>query len=950
MFKIFTPPKVNQFNNNEMPRYTIGSNKPRQSLRSMIRKQNAKNEILNNQRVGKALRDKTLKAANELSREYLKHKIDNFNDAMRLLNIVDNVIAMLDENIEELKVAFGADVWTKYDEIADVMIRALYNKTTLDELNPIFESKHATLKGYYFEPINKFMKSKPYHESDLPLTTSGYFEGPAWFVWSLEPVKWEIRAVEKVKTYDDLRRVGKARGGATWHHALVGDKVVISDDFNLNDVDHVDLLRSRFKSREVFNVSDPDNPIYSNKLKNCVSTFARALKLDQSKYHDGMKLNEFLKQTQEDNITIKNNNFDIINGVYDGEHTAYCFNGHVMNPKTKIKEFKKSTKKQILEPERFVKLFNDSINDNDNVLVSRVKVYSGEFGVYLKSFEISGVKYMRDFKTPIEAVFEHLEEFKCSFCHPLVSNCAVYSGFASKCYGYDLNAAYIEAFKRIREIPIIDNIPIDYKLYQKMYKDRNDVALVESFKVGKIRFPTGFYYLNDIKRYNPIIRAVYLTKFKPFDGFNDIVQTLRDYKPPQPDQYMKYNDSNDDMDKWIKRMLRFALGTMINKPSDCQVFYTDHLEDITNEEMRPKSCIYKICDKFNYSSPLFLYNVYFAMSAEYHRQLFDIIDEYNPEAIYCDCFYVKEKIDIKPYFKFESFVDTRECSKSFKPYKAYVSSIQGMAGTGKTSLLQRTYDPFQCLVIVPEWRLSTVWEGYNVSTIAYIRASHEFPAVKTVLVDEMFKNDTEDLNDFIGLCMFYGVEKVIFAGDPFQLRQINITTYKQRIEFMIVSEFLTINHRNGADYEQLGVINQTDTNKLQQLYDQYLRKYTVDNDFNDIVYCWRTEGEDSTRSRHESMYAQHIKSFNDEDLIYARCIKSGKNKIGDDVYFNGIIYQLPKKFVMNHKSYFKPSNVYSVYATQGLTLSKLKLIAEDEKYYVNQWRCLYVLLSRLDNL
>ena len=281
--------------------------------------------------------------------------------------------------------------------------------------------------------------------------------------------------------------------------------------------------------------------------------------------------------------------------------------------------------------------------------------------------------------------------------------------------------------------------------------------------------------------------------------------------------------------------------------------------------------------------------------------------------------------------------------------------ITGAAGTGKTTYIKEMISPDVAIVIVPERRLSTVWDQYNTQTLQYISARHRMMNKPIVIIDEVYKFATEDLSNMLGYLRYLNVE-VYMAGDAYQFEQIRgHDRFYHRVYAMNPELVLTDNHRNNFDYKSMNLLEQKDKNVLKGLFDKYLAKFMIDEHdddvFDDINYCYRTGGShrdgyrtqanDATQRKYDQLYQAYVKKVNAE-VVYARCIRNVNIK--GKQYYNGVIYKMPVKGLTHA---FIISNTYSIYATQGQSMKKIRLIRDDEKYYYENWRMLYVLISRL---
>ena len=688
--------------------------------------------------------------------------------------------------------------------------------------------------------------------------------------------------------------------------------------------------------------------LYANQSLNCVSEFKNKYDLKSEKYKDGMKLIDFLRLSENDNVQVINNDGIKLNNPTDEKVKVCVYGGHILNslPNNHI------TRTEILSSDEFVKKWFELREDKEKCLY-HINLYDGCYGKGLLSFAYKNIKYTRDVIFPNRYVKKYFEPFKCSFNHPMINNFSVAFGEATDCAGYDLNMCYVQALKQVQQIPIIDNIPMTYEKAIKLFSLDKLVCLCEECYFGKIKFPSTFWYGEDVKKYNlKPIETFLITDFKPFD-YNDFIKYLDAYEEPQNDELLSYNKLEQKREivngrnKWNETVIKRSLGSFITPAYKFNSSIMSYLEDLMNPSLK-HHITYKP-EQINFSHKFF-HNVHFAMSNQYHHLLIDFINKYPVEAVYVDCLYVpvNQTIEPSPLYKLESYKESFKVNFSYKSYKkSPFHLITGTAGTGKTTyiknLLSLLDDP---LIVVPERRLSTVWAPFNnITTFQYLSKRHFVSNSRYVVIDEVYKFNTDLLSEFLGFCRYHELE-VYLAGDALQLEQIDITKEKKRIYGMKPELVLKHNYRNNIDYKNV-ILFKNDKNELKQVFDTYLKRYLVDetdpNIFNEINYCYRTS-DNTTQQKYDKLYQAFVFKHNIK-TVYARCIKN--NIINNKSYYNGVIYKLPQNFVISHKSTFTISNTYSIYATQGQTMEKIRLISDDEKYYYLTWRMLYVLISRL---
>lgn len=760
---------------------------------------------------------------------------------------------------------------------------------------------------------------------------------------------------------------------------------------NFNETKQLDKFEKYLLDEELFN-----NSLY----KNCVTKLKQELNLSDE-FKDGLTLNQFIQLADKYNLEVYNNELMLLNKFSNNNLKCIAYAGHVQT----YHSYKLISTNHYLDYEQFEQLWQNSLKERIGI-IHDIKVIKSVYGCYLSSFAIDNDKFILNYQTPTNIIKNLLTDFTSWFYHPSISNAAVFSGEFEHGYGFDINACYIECFKAIDKVPIIDNIPLSLKFYEQIYKDKYDsVVICDEFNYKGVHFQSTCWLYSTIHKLglDEHIKEVHLIKYyKSFDGMYDkIINALNEfeYLPDSDILHNKFLKAARTIDgvrnKWNEEVIRYALGSMIeNNLSDIQYIYSAYLDDdqLLNDNLQ-HGYFKRLTDKP--TSRRFYHNIYFAMINNYHELILNLIDTitrdygtsyitYPIKGIYCDCFYVDEltakKIkddyiinktkqlisnNFTYTFKHESSDITRNCKHVYKTYSRMINFVQGLAGTGKTHYLRELIPPNECLVIIPEMRLSDVWVNYNCMTIQKVWKRYKLPNVTNLIVDECFKFNTDQLNRLIGLCLRHHIN-IYLAGDKFQLRQFiedsqqNDKFWLYRIEGIISTVQLTTNHRNNINYKSLNLFGNNDITHLQNLFNQYLSKYIIDDDdltnpklFEDINYCWHTN-KNGTRDKLDKAYQQYIKR-NHYKTCYARCIKNCViNEVASSAinsstpYYNGVIYKLPVSFVKNNSSKFIISNTYSIYATQGQTMSKIRLVKSDYYNYFSQdWRILYVLISRL---
>ena len=790
----------------------------------------------------------------------------------------------------------------------------IYYSLSSDEIDTITDEDYIGLVVDMF----KILVKPPYHgkRRNRPRKQT-FWEGVARFTTSDPNTIKSVNfyADQDIKSVDDLRDfVRDTVQGVLVSYDLNGESFLVGGD-NFDD----DALLEHLNANENFN---------------CVSVFRNKYELSDE-YYDGMKLKEFLQLATRDNIQVFNNDGLLLNRA-SGDIKVCAFGGHVLDY---MPEFNHPHKSVLCNHDELLSKYK-SIREDKNKLINRIKVYDGFYGLYLKSFCCDNVIYKNDYMNPTDVIKRYFKRFSCSFYHQMTSNFAVANGRAVDCAGYDLNGAYVQALSRVKQIPIIDNIPMSYEIALKLFNAHDLVVLCEEQDFGKVRFPACLWYAEDVEKYHlKPIEAYYVKKFLDFD-FNDLYAYLNEYSG---------TNETDGRNKWNESALKIAFGAFLVKHSHYVRSNMSYLDDILSPEH--KHYIVAETNEFFYS-PNYYHNVHFAMSSEYHHLLLEFMAQYPVEAVYIDCLYVKADVPVKVVsdgltgFKYEKYVEDYNVKYAYAKATQDIKLIVGPAGSGKSYYLKHHVAPLcKTLVIVPERRLSLVWEGFECQTIQFISKKKFMPSVNQIIIDECFKFDTDDLSDFLGFCRSNDIT-VWMAGDHRQFQQINITREKKRIYCMMPVDKRTGNYRNSIDYNT--ILSANSQEQRQQFFDTYLSNYTVSLEskdiFDEINYCYITK-EGGTRDIYDKAYKRHVYMNNLTKNIFARCTHNAI--INGTQYYNGMIYRLDLWFINKHKSVFTISNTYSIYATQGQTMDKIRLISDDEKYYTSTNTMLYVLISRL---
>ena len=784
---------------------------------------------------------------------------------------------------------------------------------------------------YWFDDMRdfKFIMELAEYEAEREEEEKGYWTGVARVLISREIVARKFGVSAGIENEEDLNEwVENTFGaGAGLLDYTVDGHVVKVDDLGDDGWDDDVLMEG----------------LYENDENNCVDKFVEMYKLNGEGYKNGMPLSDFLEKATEDGFEVYNNDLIKLNNVVSDKKVC-AYGGHILSyfPVARI-----NTNKYV-EADEFVRMWQ-TVRANKENWISNIVVYDGCYGRWVRSFVYDGVNYKRSFVNPSELVRNVLKDYACSFYHPMSNNATVCNGKIRNANGYDLNRAYVNALDRVKRIPIIDNIPMTW-WKAKHLSEKHFVCLCEEFVRGGVTFPSCFWYAEDVVKYGLHPIEVYLVKeFKEFDS-SIIYKALEEYVEPENDELLVYKSDLpkrevvNGRNKWNEAVIKRALGSLLTGRVISYASVMSYLDDIMNTEL--DHVVAYEPDDVSYRTK-FLHNVHFAMSSEYHHMLLDFMEKYPVQAIKTDCLFVSKDVEVESNenWKFEKYVEKDELKYCYRTYKSKMHLITGAAGTGKTTYLKEKIPPEYAIVIVPERRLSTVWDQYETQTLQYITARHRMLNKLFVIIDEVYKFATEDLSTMLGYLRYLDVE-VYMAGDAYQFEQIRgHDRFYRRVYAMNPELVLKENHRNNFDYKAMNLLEQKDKNVLKELFDKYLANFMVDeNDedvFDDINYCYLTQADDSTQHKYDQLYQAYVKKVNAE-VVYARCIRNVI--IGGKHYYNGVIYRMPAKGLPHA---FVISNTYSIYATQGQSMKKIRLIRDDEKYYYENWRMLYVLISRI---
>lgn len=717
-----------------------------------------------------------------------------------------------------------------------------------------------------------------------------------------------------------------------------------------------------------------DELLHANIRGNCVTVFKNKYGLDE-KYYDGMSMRDFIYACNVDNIRIKNNYLQNVNDVESPRFEVIAYNGHIcaLNP-NEVKNICVRTNKY-LDDEEFERLYIEVINNPDKYVITNIRVYNGVYGKVLKSFQImnetvtyrrSGLRvgeYGNVCYTPTQVINELLRPYGCTFFNDYEKNHAIYSGYApADSHAYDLNQAYINAFKNIRRVPLIANFPVTYK--HAMLIDSNVdhwVCVVNPFKFNNIDFPHSLLFLTEALEYGATpIECFYIYAYKDMNGsvmYENIIKTIEgQFNDNTPfKQYVKLTKGEEVLDnvtingrnKYVENCLRIALGNMERTCSErYEKNYISYLDELMNTTKTPY-----ILNPINKLSVLktFYVNVHLAMAREYRKMIMTVK---NPLAVYCDCVYVNEKMDCGKLWKYcGTAIINRDCKKEYMKHTRF-NVIVGLAGSGKTYKMKNTLDPDITLVIIPQYRLKTAWEGFECTSYQRITKNFKFTAKPVVCVDEAFQMDGSAIDHLIGMCYYYG-RSLFLVGDPYQFEPVNKFNDPRDACFrhMIPTEKILGNYRNKLNYAEIFKNYYEARDKaayLKKTFDRYLSKYLIDHDYENPVYCYssgstlKVKNEKITMYKHEQAYQRYVKE-NNISSYFVKCIKNCEYK--GTQYYNGVIYRVNP--AIKNSAHFIISNVYSIYTTQGQTMEKINLLKDDYHLYYSSLEMVYVLISRL---
>ena len=757
-----------------------------------------------------------------------------------------------------------------------------------------------------------------------------------------------------------------------------------------------------------------DEFLFANMQGNCVSIFKNKYNLD-NKYYDGMTMRDFIYACDEDNILIRNNYLQKVNDVKNPIIQVICYNGHITSlTPYEVKNICVRTNVE-LEDEEFEDFYLKCLDNPDQYVITNIRTYDGVYGKILKSFQLlndthtykrKGLKLSESGNicyTPTQVIKEMLRPYGCSFFNNYEKNHALYSGRAD-CgdYGYDLNQAFINAFKNIRKIPIIENFPVTYKRAMLIDSDINNwVCTTDTFTYNNIKFPKSLLFLTEAIEYNaPVLECFYISYYKKVNGeklYDEMVKVIeanfnRESKYKHYDTLTKgkkilTNKTINNRNLYVENCLRIALGNMertcVEKYDKC---YVSYLKNIFDKDKCPY--ILEPMKKLSVQK-IFYINVHLAMSQQYRKMIMEIK---NPKAVFCDCVYVESPIKTSKYWKPEGQLLTgKNCAKEYTNYEKF-NVIVGGAGSGKTYEMMNRLDPKNTLVIIPQYRLKLTWDGFECTSFQRIEKNFKFTNKPIICVDEAFQMDGKTINKIIGMANYYGI-KLYLVGDPAQFQPVNKYNDARDacFKFMTPTEKITGNYRNNINYAEIFKTyarHKNPANYLKSVFDKYLGKYLIDEDFNNPVYCFKTGSSngtkmdelyklieelhnekindmekaevykekinkaikeiqtlrktETTQQKHERLYREYVAKNNIKDY-YVRCIKNCEYK--HKPYYNGVIYKVNPD-IANSK-HFVISNVYSIYTTQGQTMDKINLLRDDYESYYSSIEMVYVLISRL---
>lgn len=445
-------------------------------------------------------------------------------------------------------------------------------------------------------------------------------------------------------------------------------------------------------------------------------------------------------------------------------------------------------------------------------------------------------------------------------------------------------------------------------------------------------------------------------------------------------------DDGVERNRYVDVCMRYAFGSMIGDGLTTRTVYTGNLTDIDDATLCGSRVERMTSVSFS-TKPRQYVSLHLAMANRY-REMLEPMLRLKPVAVNCDCAYFMDELDEIPSgWRYEGVIDAdkvcakapvmvmNEVTREMEPITAdHVDIVKGLAGSGKTTMIRDRYGLSDPLVIVPSYRLAkTVWkttsDGDDVvaTVVCYqtMEASHQLPIRKRIIIDEAFQMNPMDVNVILGVAKSFHIP-ITLVGDPYQLRPV--TMYDNHHEHVNASflngigeaktacgtagEVIKANHRNRIDYEMFLKDYGRATDKqawLKGVYDSYMTQFEVDIEEaakgNAVVYCYITNGDGATRQRYEQAYARYVEETK-PDIVYVRCTRNVK--VDGESYCNGIIYEMPRERVGKLKrSCFVVSNVYSIYTTQGQTMSDIRLAVDDREYYYRDIRMLYVIVSRL---
>ena len=757
-----------------------------------------------------------------------------------------------------------------------------------------------------------------------------------------------------------------------------------------------------------------DEFLFANMQGNCVSIFKNKYNLD-NKYYDGMTMRDFIYACDKDNILIRNNYLQKVNDIKDPIFEVICYNGHITSlTPYEVKNICVRTNVE-LDDEEFEDFYLKCLDNPDQYVITNIRTYSGVYGKILKSFQLlndthtykrKGLKLPNSDNicyTPTQVIKEMLRPYGCSFFNNYEKNHSLYSGRAD-CgdYGYDLNQAFINAFKNIRKIPIIENFPVTYKRAMLIDSDVNKwVCVTDTFTYNNIKFPKSLLFLTEAIEYNaPVLECFYISYYKKVNGgklYDEMVKVIeanfnceskyKHYDTLTKGKKILTNETINNRNLYVENCLRIALGNMertcVEKYDKCYVSYLKNIFDTDK-----CSYILEPMKKLSVQKTFYI-NVHLAMSQQYRKMVMEIK---NPKAIFCDCVYVESPIKTSKYWKPEGQLLTgKNCAKEYTNYEKF-DVIVGGAGSGKTYEMMNRLDPKNTLVIIPQYRLKLTWDGFECTSFQRIEKNFKFTNKPVICVDEAFQMDGKTINKIIGMANYYGI-KLYLVGDPMQFQPVNKYNDARDacFKFMTPTKKITGNYRNNINYSEIFKTyarHNNPANYLKSVFDQYLGKYLIDEDFKNPVYCFKTgssngtkidelykqiedlhetkindmdhaelykeklneivkeiqalRNTETTQQKHERLYREYVSNNNIKDY-YVRCIKNCEYK--HKPYYNGVIYKVNPD-IANSK-HFVISNVYSIYTTQGQTMDKINLLRDDYESYYSSVEMVYVLISRL---